>query len=230
MVEAPSPRRRLTRAGVRCCQASPTTASMRIKAFGRSSHVPEGGDRFAGVLDAPFQDRSHLTRECALSGSVTEASFSRERAGSGANWTQLAITAVHRRRSYAHLVVQLFDDPFDDRRDRARRISQVTRRDIFDYLRTEGGPWWGRLSEVAFLARLYNLEALPSTDSRLRRRTVISVNTEWPTTTGTTTGYSTTHDSGSQVVLTRCSWVSLPKWSIRSFSQTPAEPRRLFRR
>ena len=114
----------------------------------------------------------------ALSGSVTEASSSRERAGSGANWTQLAITAVHPRCSYAHLVVQLFDDPFDDRRDRARRISQVTRRDIFDYLRTEGGPWWGRLSEVAFLARLYNLEALPSTDRRFKTAAVISVNTE----------------------------------------------------
>jgi hypothetical protein len=80
----------------------------------------------------------------------------------------LAITAVHRRRSYAHLVVKLFDDPFDDRRDRARRISQVTRRDIFDYLRTEGRPWWGRLSEVAFLTRLYDLEALPSTDGRFK--------------------------------------------------------------
>jgi hypothetical protein len=80
----------------------------------------------------------------------------------------LAITAVRCRRSYAHLVVQLFDDPFDDRRDRARRISQVTRRDIFDYLRAEGGPWWGRLSEVAFLARLYDLEALPSTDGRFK--------------------------------------------------------------
>ena len=100
---------------------------------------------------------------------MTEASSSRERErAAGPTGTQLAITAVHPRRSYAHLVVQLFDDPFDDRRTRARRISQVTRRDIFDYLRTEGVPWWGRLSEVAFLARLYNLEALPSTDRRFK--------------------------------------------------------------
>jgi hypothetical protein len=65
-------------------------------------------------------------------------------------------------------VAQRFDDPFDAHPDRARRISQVTRRDIFDYLRTEGEPWWGRLSEVAFLARLYDLEALPSTDGRFK--------------------------------------------------------------
>jgi hypothetical protein len=63
-------------------------------------------------------------------------------------------------------VAQLQDDPFDERADRSQRISQVTRRDIFDYLRSEGGPWWGRLTEVAFLGRLYDLETLPSTDRR----------------------------------------------------------------
>lgn len=63
-------------------------------------------------------------------------------------------------------MVQLHDDLFDERPDRARRISQVTRRDIFDYIRTEGGPWWGRMDEIGFLARLYDLEELPSTDSR----------------------------------------------------------------
>jgi hypothetical protein len=57
-------------------------------------------------------------------------------------------------------------DPFDERPDRSRQISHVTRRDIFDYLRDGGRPWWGRMDEVAFLARLYDLEALPSTDSR----------------------------------------------------------------
>jgi hypothetical protein len=59
-------------------------------------------------------------------------------------------------------------DPFEEPVDRSRRISHVTRRDIFDYLRVGGGPWWGRLDEVAFLARLYDLEALPSTDSRYK--------------------------------------------------------------
>ena len=43
-------------------------------------------------------------------------------------------------RGYARSVALPDDDPFDERPDRSRRISQVTRRDIFDYLRTEGGP------------------------------------------------------------------------------------------
>jgi hypothetical protein len=66
---------------------------------------------------------------------------------------------------YCGRVAEL-DDPFAESSDRSRRISRVTRRDIFDYLRVDGGPWWGRLDEVAFLSRLYDLEALPSTDSR----------------------------------------------------------------
>lgn len=59
---------------------------------------------------------------------------------------------------------------FDDKRpDPSRRITQVTRRDIFDYIRIGGGPWWGRLDEVGFLSRLYDLEKLPSTDARFRK-------------------------------------------------------------
>jgi len=48
----------------------------------------------------------------------------------------------------------------------SREISPVTRRDIFDFLRAEKGPWCGRLSEVGFLGQLYDLDALPSTDPR----------------------------------------------------------------
>lgn len=47
-----------------------------------------------------------------------------------------------------------------------RDITPVTRRDIFDFLRAERGPWWGRLTEVGFLGQLYDLDALPSTDPR----------------------------------------------------------------
>lgn len=47
-----------------------------------------------------------------------------------------------------------------------RQISQVTRRDLFDYIRLEGGPWHGRMDEVGFLSRVYDLESLPSTDHR----------------------------------------------------------------
>ena len=48
----------------------------------------------------------------------------------------------------------------------SRAITAVTRRDIFDFLRAETDPWWGRLSETGFLGQLYDLDALPSTDPR----------------------------------------------------------------
>jgi hypothetical protein len=57
-------------------------------------------------------------------------------------------------------------DPFEAGTDLTRRITPLTRREIFDYLRTDGGPWWGKLDEVDFLARIYNLEELPSDDPR----------------------------------------------------------------
>ncbi len=45
-------------------------------------------------------------------------------------------------------------------------ITHITRRDVLDYLRVCGIPWYGRLDEVAFLSRLWELDTLPSTDSR----------------------------------------------------------------
>jgi AbiJ N-terminal domain 3 len=48
----------------------------------------------------------------------------------------------------------------------ACEITPVTRRDIFDFLRAEKEPWWGRLSEIGFLGKLYDLDALPSDDPR----------------------------------------------------------------
>jgi hypothetical protein len=63
-------------------------------------------------------------------------------------------------------MAQRYEHVFDERSAPERRISQVTRRDIFDYVRTDAAPWWGRLDEVAFLSRLYELEELPSTDAR----------------------------------------------------------------
>ncbi|MGO9452247.1 MAG: hypothetical protein ACLQDV_14565 [Candidatus Binataceae bacterium] len=47
-------------------------------------------------------------------------------------------------------------------------ISEVTRRAIFDYLSASHANWTGRLDELDFLARLYDLTALPSTDGRMR--------------------------------------------------------------
>src|SRR5215469_15692105 len=44
--------------------------------------------------------------------------------------------------------------------------SEITRRDIVDAISAENINWSGRLEESEFLSRLFNLESLPSTDSR----------------------------------------------------------------
>lgn len=46
------------------------------------------------------------------------------------------------------------------------QISEVTRRNIFDFLRVEGVRWSGRLEEIDFLSRMFDLAKLPSSDSR----------------------------------------------------------------
>jgi len=45
-------------------------------------------------------------------------------------------------------------------------VSEVTRRNIIDYLVTAKVDWSGRLGDDEFLARLYDLNTLPSEDSR----------------------------------------------------------------
>jgi len=45
-------------------------------------------------------------------------------------------------------------------------ISRSVRQNIFDGLTLDRVRWWGRLDDVEFLQRLYDLKALPSTDSR----------------------------------------------------------------
>src|SRR5688500_15850185 len=48
------------------------------------------------------------------------------------------------------------------------KITNPTRRDIFDTLVVEGINWNGRLEETEFLSRLYDLSKMPSTDSRYK--------------------------------------------------------------
>ena len=48
----------------------------------------------------------------------------------------------------------------------ANEISEVTRRAIADFITTSATEWAGRLPEDDFLARLYDLTSLPSTDGR----------------------------------------------------------------
>ncbi|MEI9945806.1 MAG: abortive infection family protein [Chitinophagaceae bacterium] len=46
------------------------------------------------------------------------------------------------------------------------KISQITRRNIFDFIKIEKFSYNGRLEETEFLSRLFDLRALPSTDER----------------------------------------------------------------
>jgi hypothetical protein len=46
------------------------------------------------------------------------------------------------------------------------KISQITRKDIFDAIVIEGVNWSGSLEESEFLARIYNLQEIRSTDQR----------------------------------------------------------------
>lgn len=46
------------------------------------------------------------------------------------------------------------------------RVSEVTRRDIVDELRLTKVDWAGRLDEVKYLSRIFDLSALPSNDTR----------------------------------------------------------------
>lgn len=45
-------------------------------------------------------------------------------------------------------------------------ITEITRRDILDFIQGNNIDWWGRLEEISFLSRLYDLESLPSKDYR----------------------------------------------------------------
>lgn len=53
-----------------------------------------------------------------------------------------------------------------DWREQVDELSTATRRNVIDGLKLDGVDWSGRLDDVEFLARLFDLEALPSTDSR----------------------------------------------------------------
>jgi AbiJ-like protein len=47
-------------------------------------------------------------------------------------------------------------------------ITEVTRREIIDFLSMGDHSWHGRLGERDFLGKIFDLKALPSTDHRPR--------------------------------------------------------------
>ena len=111
-----------------------------------------------------------------------------------------------------------------------REITAVTRRDVFDFLREEAGPWWGRLSEIAFLEQLYDLDAVPSTDPRHPTAAEDIVRHRVANSTGTMTGSSTTRGSSSLTDPTRCCLTSSPGWRTRWSSRTPRQAMELITR
>jgi hypothetical protein len=50
-------------------------------------------------------------------------------------------------------------------------ITEVTRRNIFDAIRLQKLNWAGRLDETEFLARIFDLDSMPSYDSRFKSAT-----------------------------------------------------------
>jgi len=48
----------------------------------------------------------------------------------------------------------------------SNKITTITRRNIFDYIQVENFWWAGRLEESQFLSRMFNLDIIPSSDSR----------------------------------------------------------------
>lgn len=59
-------------------------------------------------------------------------------------------------------------EPKENWRDRGSDLSRHTRQEIVDALRIEKIWWAGQLDEVEFLQRLYDLDSLPSKDSRFK--------------------------------------------------------------
>jgi hypothetical protein len=57
-------------------------------------------------------------------------------------------------------------DPHPDWRHARDDVSRATRQNIFDGLKIDQVAWSGRLEDVEFLQRLYDLKSLPSNDDR----------------------------------------------------------------
>lgn len=59
-------------------------------------------------------------------------------------------------------------EPKPEWRETAESVSRETRQNIIDGLRIDEVNWSGRLEDVEFLQRLFNLESLPSQDGRFK--------------------------------------------------------------
>jgi hypothetical protein len=53
----------------------------------------------------------------------------------------------------------------------ANKITEITRRDILDSIFLEKVNLYGRLEEIAFLSRIWDLDSMPSFDGRFDNAT-----------------------------------------------------------
>ena len=65
-------------------------------------------------------------------------------------------------------IVPRVESDAGDWRQAGDDVSSETRRNIFDGLRMENVLWFGRMDEVEFLQRIFDLKTLPSNDSRFK--------------------------------------------------------------
>lgn len=100
-----------------------------------------------------------------------------------------------------------------------KRITEITRRDIRDSLSSLN--LWGRMGEIEFLERLYDIDSLPSNDAPdTRRPAVIFSSIATTMTIGTTTGFSTMTASAYALETTKSCCGSWRNWCTPPFART----------
>lgn len=84
------------------------------------------------------------------------------------------------------------------------RLGPRTRSALLDEIRARSTVWFGRLDEVSFLSRIYDLSSLPSSDSRFENAAGVIGSTASTTRTGRWTGSIVTRASSSTTLIKRC--------------------------
>ncbi|WP_259367386.1 AbiJ-related protein [Pseudomonas juntendi] len=83
--------------------------------------------------------------------------------------TALRMVTEHEQdNAYSALIIPAREFHADWRSGKSSSLPKLVRQNIVDGLRLESIKWHGELNDVEFLSRLYELENLPSTDSRYK--------------------------------------------------------------
>ena len=81
-------------------------------------------------------------------------------------YLQARVQAIARRIAVARGLIAAAESDRDIGEEPSSHLSEVTRREIIDRFMADRTGWAGRLNEDDFLSRLYDLNALPSSDHR----------------------------------------------------------------